>query len=75
MDMKLSIVIPIYNAEKYIEDCLASILPEMDDEIELLLIDDGSTDSSYMLYNAMKKAIFVFCTMKTRVFPIPETAE
>ena len=47
MDMKLSIVIPIYNAEKYIEDCLASILPEMDDEIELLLIDDGSTDSSY----------------------------
>lgn len=75
MDMKLSIVIPIYNAEKYIEDCLTSILPEMDDEIELLLIDDGSTDSSYNVIRRYEKAIFVFCTMKTTVFPIPETAE
>lgn len=56
MDMKLSIVIPIYNAEKYIEDCLASILPEMDDEIELLLIDDGSTDSSYNVIQRYEKS-------------------
>ena len=54
--MKLSIVIPIYNAEKYIEECLASILPEMDDEIELLLIDDGSTDSSYNVIQRYEKS-------------------
>lgn len=45
--MKLSIIIPVYNAEKYLEECLGSILPEMDDAIELLLIDDGSKDTSY----------------------------
>lgn len=56
MDMRLSIVIPIYNAEKYIEDCLTSILPEMDDEIELLLIDDGSTDSSYNVIRRYEKS-------------------
>lgn len=54
-DMKLSIVIPVYNAEKYIEECLASILPEMDDDVELLLIDDGSKDSSYRLIKKYKK--------------------
>lgn len=53
--MKLSIVIPIYNAEKYIEDCLASILPEMDDELELLLLDDGSKDSSYEIMQKYEK--------------------
>lgn len=47
--MKLSIVIPVYNAEKYIEECLASILPEMNDDVELLLLDDGSADSSFQL--------------------------
>lgn len=55
MDMRLSIVIPVYNAERYIEECLASILPEMDDDMELLLIDDGSKDSSYLRIQKYKK--------------------
>lgn len=49
MYTKLSIIIPVYNAEKYIKECIESILPEMDNEIELLLIDDGSKDSSYYI--------------------------
>lgn len=53
--MKLSIVIPIYNAERYIEECLVSILPEMNNDMELLLIDDGSKDSSYQLIQKYKK--------------------
>ena len=53
--MKLSIIIPVYNAEKYIEECLASIIPEMDDDIELLLLDDGSKDSSYQLIQKYQK--------------------
>lgn len=53
--MKLSIVIPVYNAEKYIEECLASILSEMDDETELLLLDDGSTDFSYEIIQKYEK--------------------
>ena len=53
--MNLSIVIPVYNAERYIEECLASILPEMNEDMELLLIDDGSTDSSYRLIQKYKR--------------------
>lgn len=53
--MKLSIVIPVYNAERYIEECLASILPEMNEDMELLLIDDGSADSSYRLIQKYKR--------------------
>lgn len=43
---KLSIIIPVYNAEQYIDDCLHTILPELNPETEVLLIDDGSTDRS-----------------------------
>ena len=55
MYMKLSIVVPVYNVEQYIEECLASILPEMNGEMELLLIDDGSTDLSYQLIQKYKR--------------------
>lgn len=53
--MKLSIVIPVYNAEKYLDECLASIISEMDNNLELLLIDDGSKDSSYLLIQKYRK--------------------
>lgn len=56
MNRKLSIVIPVYNAEKYIEECLTSILSEMDDEIELLLLDDGSKDFSYEIIQKYEKS-------------------
>lgn len=41
-----SIIIPVYNAEKYIERCINSILIQSFDDFELLLIDDGSIDKS-----------------------------
>lgn len=44
--MKLSIIVPIYNAEKYLDECIQSVLLEMDNNVELLLINDGSKDSS-----------------------------
>ena len=43
---KLSIIIPVYNAEKVISNCIHSILVQNYDNIELLLINDGSTDHS-----------------------------
>ncbi|MGI2328935.1 glycosyltransferase family 2 protein [Planococcus sp. YIM B11945] len=42
----VSIIVPVYNAEKYISQCVESILSQTYGHIELLLIDDGSTDSS-----------------------------
>lgn len=44
--MKLSIIVPVYNAEKYLEDCIRSILTQKFSDFELILINDGSTDNS-----------------------------
>ena len=43
---KVSIVIPVYKAEPYIEDCVQSILQQTFTDFELLLVDDGSPDKS-----------------------------
>lgn len=40
----ISVIVPIYNSEEYIRDCVNSILAQRDVDIEVLLIDDGSTD-------------------------------
>lgn len=44
--MKLSVIIPVYNVEQYLAACLDSLLAQTLTDMELLLVDDGSTDSS-----------------------------
>ncbi len=44
---KASIIIPVYNAEKYLDECLKSILSQSYHNWETILIDDGSSDSSF----------------------------
>ena len=44
-DMKYSVIIPIYNSECTLRRCLDSLLPQLNNDIEVLLINDGSTDS------------------------------
>jgi len=44
--MIFSIVIPVYNVEKYLRECLESVLKQTFSDYEVILIDDGSTDSS-----------------------------
>lgn len=46
MQDKLSIVVPVYNVQQYIERCLESIIKQTYKNIEVILIDDGSTDNS-----------------------------
>lgn len=43
---KVSIVIPVYNVEAYIRECLDSVLTQIYQKIEVIIIDDGSTDQS-----------------------------
>lgn len=45
-DIKISVIIPIYNTEKYIKKCLESIIVQNLKEIEIICVNDGSTDNS-----------------------------
>ena len=44
--MKLSVVIPVYNVEKYLDKCVESIVNQTFKDLEIILVDDGSTDES-----------------------------
>ena len=43
---KISIIVPIYNAEEHLDKCVKSILMQTEKNLELILVDDGSTDES-----------------------------
>ena len=43
---KISVIVPVYNTESYLRECIESILRQSYADFELLLVDDGSTDES-----------------------------
>lgn len=53
--MKISVIVPVYNAEKYISRCVDSILKQIYSDWELLLVDDGSKDGSLAILNDYAK--------------------
>ena len=64
MDLpKVSIIIPVYNTESYVEETIKSIQNQTLHEIEIIVVDDGSTDKSLEIINKLALAdnrIFVF---------------
>ncbi|EAL5879827.1 TPA: glycosyltransferase family 2 protein, partial [Campylobacter jejuni] len=58
----VSVIIPIYNVEKYLRECLDSVVNQTLREIEIILINDGSTDNCGKIcdeYAAKDKRIIV----------------
>ncbi len=52
----LSVIVPIYNCEQYIEKCVTSILRQTYKDIQLILVNDGSTDSSGEICDSLARA-------------------
>ena len=46
MSKLISVIVPVYNVEKYLEKCVSSIVNQTYKNLEIMLVDDGSTDSS-----------------------------
>lgn len=57
MDNKLliSVIVPIYNVEAYLQECLDSICGQTFQNLEIILVDDGSTDGSYQICKEFQK--------------------
>ena len=53
----ISIIIPVYNVEAYLEECVESVLAQTFKDVEILLIDDGSTDTSGYLCEYIFRSI------------------
>lgn len=67
MDKLVSVIIPMYNVEKFVEWCLASIEEQTYEYIEIICIDDGSTDETYSVASAWKeKSRYKFVVYKIK---------
>ncbi|HNY25255.1 MAG TPA: glycosyltransferase [Alphaproteobacteria bacterium] len=53
--IKISVIIPVYNAEKFLEKCLEHIVHQTYKNLEIIIVDDGSTDNSPVIYNQYAK--------------------
>lgn len=55
MDFKVSVVVPVYNVEKYLKRCVDSLLNQSYENLEIILVNDGSVDSSGSMCDNMQK--------------------
>ena len=55
MDIKVSAIVPVYNTEKFLEKCIRSIMSQTLKEIEIICINDGSTDNSLEILKKLQK--------------------
>ena len=52
---KVSVIVPVYNVEKYITRCLTSLINQTLDDLEIILVNDGSQDNSEQIIRQFKK--------------------
>lgn len=53
--IKVSVIVPVYNAQKYLKDCVESLVHQTLEEIELIFVNDGSTDDSLKILEAYQE--------------------
>ena len=52
--IKVSIIVPVYNAEKYLDKCIQSLVRQTLSNIEIVLVNDGSKDNSLSIIDSWK---------------------
>ena len=57
--MKVSIIIPVFNVEKYLEECIESAINQTYPDIEIIAVNDGSTDRSLQILEKFSNKIKV----------------
>ena len=67
MSKKVSVIIPVYNKEKYIEQCLKSVINQTYSDVEIIIIDDASTDNSLELVKSIKDSRIKVIELKENV--------
>lgn len=63
MMKKLSVIIPVYNVEKYLPRCLDNVVSQINNDVEIIIVNDGSSDDSYLLakkYEEKNKNIYLY---------------
>ena len=55
MGDKISVIIPVYNVEKYLDKCIMSVINQSYKNLEIIIVDDGSTDNSRVLCDKYAK--------------------
>ena len=55
MDIKFSFIIPVYNINNFLEKCLTTLIEQRGNDIEIIVVDDGSTDGSSNICDAFSK--------------------
>jgi len=60
--IKVSVIVPVYNGEKHLEECLDSICNQTLKEIEIICVDDGSTDRSAEIVRGIRSPLVKLVT-------------
>ena len=70
----ISVIVPVYNAEKHLKRCLDSIICQTYKNLEIIIVDDGSEDGSGEICNNMRNMMnaFVLFIRKIREFHLQE---
>lgn len=66
MEVKISVIIPVYNVEKYLRECLDSVVNQTFKDIEIICVDDGSTDKSLEILQEYKRKDDRFVILQQR---------
>lgn len=68
MKPKVSVIVPVYNTDRYLKSCLDSLVNQTLDDLEIIVVDDCSTDQSVLILEEYQKKY----PMKMRIFRNPE---